>query len=137
MSPGVKSSSRRAPAPDEKLPELVEVAEVDSLTAAMASVDRHWDNLKLCRDVNWESPPSHPDLTPAQVALLLREAFYEVNRTIPPDKFDSQFRRWLSEAEARAAKIEVHLKASNKEEALLQSESLEKSCKQCHAHYRN
>src|SRR5262249_15241787 len=38
-----------APSADEKPPELVEVAEVDSLAAAMAGVDRHWDNVKLCR----------------------------------------------------------------------------------------
>jgi hypothetical protein len=127
----------RAHSPDETLPELVEVAEVDSLTAAMAGVDRHWDSLKLCRDAEWETPPNHPDLAPAQVALLLREAIHEANRTVPADKFDEQFREWLNEAEALAAEIETHLAASNREEAGRRLIALEKSCMQCHAKYRN
>ncbi len=127
----------QAPSPLEQLPELVEVAEVDSLTAAMASVDRHWDDLKACRDANWEPPPNHPDLGPVQVALLLREAIHEASRTIPADRFDEQFRKWLGEAEALAADIEGQLKASNRDEAGRQSHVLEKSCKQCHAKYRN
>jgi protein tyrosine phosphatase (PTP) superfamily phosphohydrolase (DUF442 family) len=127
----------RPPSPDEKLPELVEVAKVDSLTEAMAGVDRHWDNLKLCRDAQWETPQNHPDLSPRQVALLLREAFHEANRTIPPEKFDGQFRNWLREVEDLAAEIETQLKASNLEEAGRQSIVLEKSCKKCHERYRN
>src|SRR5262249_28177097 len=98
-----------APLSEEKSPELVEVAEVDSLTAAMAGAERHWDNVKLCRDAGWTTPAAHPDLTPAQTALLLREAFHEANRTIPADRFDAQFREWLGEAESLATKVEENL----------------------------
>jgi protein tyrosine phosphatase (PTP) superfamily phosphohydrolase (DUF442 family) len=126
-----------APHPDETPPVLVEVAEVDSLTAAMAGVDRHWDNVKLCRDAGWSTPPDHPDLTPVQVALLLREAFHEAKRTVPADRFDGQFRDWLAEAEALAAKIEDNLKAAKSAEASRPFELLDQTCKRCHAKYRN
>ena len=70
------------PPADAELPELVEVAEVGSFTAAMAQVDRAFDNLKLCRDAKWTVPPDHPDLVPAQEALLLQEGLHEAGRNL-------------------------------------------------------
>ena len=125
------------PSADAQFPELVEIAEVGSFAAAMASVDRDWDNLKLCREANWQTPESHPDLAPLQVALLLREALSEARRITPAGRFDEQFRTWLAEAETRAAAIETQLKAANLEEAGRQSRLLDQSCKQCHAKFRN
>jgi protein tyrosine phosphatase (PTP) superfamily phosphohydrolase (DUF442 family) len=127
----------QAPSPDEPPGILLEVAEVDSLTAAMAGVDRHWDDLKLCRDAGWTTPPAHPDLTPAQVALLLREAFHEAGRTTRADRFDEQFREWVAEAEALAARIEDSLKDGKPEEATRRFDVLDQTCKRCHAKYRN
>jgi protein tyrosine phosphatase (PTP) superfamily phosphohydrolase (DUF442 family) len=126
-----------APSPDETSPELVEVAEVDSLTAAMAGVDRQWDNVKLCREAGWTTPPAHPDLTPAQAALLLREAFHEAKRTIPADRFDGQFREWLADAESLASQIEQNLKSAKSAEAARRFDLLDQTCKRCHAKYRN
>jgi protein tyrosine phosphatase (PTP) superfamily phosphohydrolase (DUF442 family) len=127
----------QAPSPDAPLPELVEVADVGTLAAAMAGVDRQWDNLKLCRDSKWESPRDHPDLSPLQEAVLLREALHEAGRTTPADRFDERFRTWLSEAESLAAEIEANLKNSNHREAGRGFELLDQACKRCHAAYRN
>lgn len=125
------------PPPDAELPELVEVAMVESLVAAMASVDRHWDGLKACRDANWQAPQDHPDLSPTQESLLLREALHEAGRTVPDDKFDEKFRQWLEEAETLAMQIEFYLKRSQPDEAEKRVQLLERSCQQCHATYRN
>jgi protein tyrosine phosphatase (PTP) superfamily phosphohydrolase (DUF442 family) len=46
------------PPADEDLPALVSVAEVGSLAAAMAQIDRASDNLKLCQAVDWQAPPA-------------------------------------------------------------------------------
>src|SRR5687767_7758627 len=73
------------PPADAELPELVEVAEVGSFTAAMAQVDRAFDNLKLCREAKWSVPPDHPDLVPAQEALLLQEGLHEAGRNAGED----------------------------------------------------
>jgi protein tyrosine phosphatase (PTP) superfamily phosphohydrolase (DUF442 family) len=122
---------------DTALPELDEVATVTSLVTAMASVDRYWDGVKACRDANWQTPHDHPDLTPAQESLLLREALHEARRMIPDDKFDDAFRSRLDEAESMATRIEFELNGSRHDEAEKQMRLLEESCKQCHAKYRN
>src|SRR5262249_42798824 len=81
----------REPPSEAELRELVEIAEVGSFAAAMAAVDRQWDKIKLCRDSNWETPREHPDLSPVQVALLLREALHEARRRAPDGRFDEPF----------------------------------------------
>lgn len=124
------------PAHDAKLPELVEVAKVGSLAAAMARIDRAYDNLKSCRDARWSTPRGHPDLSPAQEALLLREGFRESARHLSGD-FSDEFKTWLAESESAAQKLEALLKMDNPGGASLQFQAVEKSCKQCHAKYRN
>ncbi len=69
------------PAAEVELPSLVSVADVGSLAAAMAQIDRSSDNLKHCRDAEWQTPKLHPDIVPAQVALLLKEKFHEFDST--------------------------------------------------------
>jgi len=125
------------PATDAAIPELHEVAQVKSLTAAMAGLDRHWDNLKLCRDAGWETPRDHPDLSPAREALLLREALHEARRTAPTDTLDDRFREWLQAAEVLAVRIEEELKEGKPDDASRRIQILEQSCKTCHAKYRN
>lgn len=125
------------PPPETELPELVEIAEVDSLTAAMVQIDRHWDRLKLCRNAGWRPPKKFPDLDAAHEALQLREALHEAARMLAEEKFDGQFREWLAEAERQAGEIEMNLGNSNPAEAERLSRLLQDSCKQCHERYRN
>ena len=126
----------RPPRSGTKLPALVETAEVESLTAAMARVDRHWDNLKLCRDAGWQTPPAHRDLVPAREALLMKETFHEARRTLGPE-YDSQFQSALEAAEQIATEIEAALNSDQRDTLGMRMESLDKSCKQCHVKYRN
>jgi protein tyrosine phosphatase (PTP) superfamily phosphohydrolase (DUF442 family) len=119
-----------------ELPELVEVAEVGSFTAAMAQVDRAFDNLKLCRDVKWTVPPDHPDLVPAQEALLLQEGLHEAARNLG-DEYDEQFKAQLAEAEALAIELRSALQTQDVAAATERSVRIEQSCKQCHTQYRD
>jgi len=125
------------PSPETELPELLETAPVESLAAGMANIDRHWDDLKRCRDAQWQAPNEHPDLSPAQESLQLREAFYEAGRVLPAGRFDGAFRARLQEAESFAAEIETALQQSNHEAARRAISNLERCCKQCHEAYRN
>jgi protein tyrosine phosphatase (PTP) superfamily phosphohydrolase (DUF442 family) len=125
------------PPADAELPELVEVAEVGSFAAAMAQVDRAYDNLKLCRDVQWTVPPDHPDLVPAQESLLLQEGLHEAARNLADDEYDEQFKEWLVEAETLAIDLRAALQANDVTKATEQSVKLEQSCKQCHVKYRD
>jgi cytochrome c556 len=115
---------------------LHEVAEVSSLAAAMAKIDRSYDLLKLCRVVEWSVPSEHPDVVPAQEALQVKEGLHQATRTLSDD-FDEQFKSWLALAESRAEAVEAALRAGAASDATRQFQFLEQSCKQCHSKYRN
>jgi protein tyrosine phosphatase (PTP) superfamily phosphohydrolase (DUF442 family) len=125
------------PASGAALPELTEFAQVESLPAAMASVDRHWDNLKRCQEANWQTPRDPTDLSPAQQALLLRESLHEAGRTAPRERFDGQFREWLDGAESLAAQIEAEIRDARFDDLSRSVQILEEACKTCHVKYRN
>jgi protein tyrosine phosphatase (PTP) superfamily phosphohydrolase (DUF442 family) len=121
-----------------KLPALVEAADVESLTAAMAEIDRAFDELKRSRRAGWGVPAEHPDLVPAAQATLLRERFHESARLLAGDeKRDARFKQRLAEAEAVARKLETALQAGEKLQAEQSYQRLEQRCNECHAAYRN
>lgn len=124
------------PESGQELPVLREIAEVESLAAAMATLDRNFDNLKLCQQAAWGGPADHPDLVPAQEALLVRESLHEAARHMS-SQHDVQFRQWLADAEQTAQALEDALKAGQNEQASERLAALQKNCKQCHAKYRD
>jgi protein tyrosine phosphatase (PTP) superfamily phosphohydrolase (DUF442 family) len=130
------------PSADALLPELVEVAEVDSFPSAMAKLDRHFDNLKLCRQAGWKTPGEHPDLVPALEALLVLEGLRESGRLVGADR-DDRFKAWLVETTALAETLERTLRgeAADAAKAAKAAEQpfqkLNDSCKQCHGRYRD
>ncbi len=126
----------QAPPADAKLPELVESAKIGSLTAAMAGIDRRYDNLKLCQENAWSVPPAHPDMAPAHEALLLKEAFREAARRLPASAPSDQ-RQAFANVEAAAQGLEDAIKAGQAAEATRRLGDLKASCKKCHAKFRN
>lgn len=127
----------RAPGANEELPELREVAEVGSFTSAMARIDRAYDHLKRCRDAEWSTPEDHPDLVPAQEALLLKEGLRESARNLASD-FGEEFKSWLADAEGVAQGLEESLKANDPVQKISrQFQRLEESCRTCHSRYRD
>lgn len=126
-----------SPPPDDAvLPELVEIAEVESFAAAMAKIDRNFDNLKLCQQAGWSVPDDHPDLVAQQEALILKEGLRETARNLVEDS-DARFKTWLSESEALAEQVEIALRQKDPARATMQMKLLEDSCKRCHGKYRN
>lgn len=124
------------PQPGAELPQLVEVAQVESMAAVMAAVSRHFDLLELCDENNWKAPAKHPDVVSAQEVLQIQEQLRESNRLLG-DNYDEQFRTWLGESEAAAKKMGEALKADDKAAVAAHFQALGQSCKQCHAAYRN
>jgi protein tyrosine phosphatase (PTP) superfamily phosphohydrolase (DUF442 family) len=120
---------------DAELPELVEVAEVDSLAAAMAVLDRAWDGVKLCQTAGWKTPPGHADIAPPHQALLVWEGLRESRRTL--DGADETLAEYMDEAMENAALLRQSLDANRPEEASTAYKKLEASCAKCHAAYRN
>jgi len=126
------------PAADEELPKLVEVAEVGSMAAAMAIIDRASDNLKLCEAALWQTPADHPDVAPAQEALLLKEGFHETTRKLSENNdYDEQVLTWIKEAEQTAAKLEAALTEGDMSAANAAFSEVQTQCKQCHSAYRD
>jgi protein tyrosine phosphatase (PTP) superfamily phosphohydrolase (DUF442 family) len=126
-----------APPPaDAALPALVSVANVGSMAAAMALIDRSNDRLKLCAAEDWAPPRDHPDVAPGQEALLLKEGLVEAGRNLS-EGYDSQFLEWMMEAAAAAQRLEAALRQNNKTAATGHFQEVARSCKQCHADYRN
>ncbi len=124
------------PAADAKLPELVTVAPVESLAAAMAKIDRLNDDLKLLQQRRWEPSPDHADLVATQLALLVKEAFHESNRLLG-NEYDAQFGIWLQASEVASTDFETALKSEDFVAAERHFLLLQEQCKRCHKHYRD
>jgi tRNA-Thr(GGU) m(6)t(6)A37 methyltransferase TsaA len=124
------------PAPDAARPELVETARVDSLAAAMAKVDRAFDNLELCREAGWRTPEEHPDLVPALQAFLVREGLNESAAALG-DGYDAGFRAQLAAARESADRLGQAALDGKAARADTHFQALAQSCKQCHGDYRN
>jgi protein tyrosine phosphatase (PTP) superfamily phosphohydrolase (DUF442 family) len=128
----------RRPVEKEELPELVAVAEVGSLAAAMAQIDRASDNLKLCQADDWQTPADHPDISPSQEALLLKEGFHETIRQLAESNDnDEQFLTWMKESEQSATQLEAALKAGDMTAVQSTFGAIQSQCKRCHAEHRN
>ncbi len=126
---------RRPDAP-VRLPELVEVAKVDSLTAAMAGIDRAWDRLEALRRNDWQPPVHHPDVVPSREALLLQEGFHESIRALG-EGADVEMRAGLQEAEQMAEQLRRALRNKELDKAGKLRERLKRSCADCHRIRRN
>lgn len=121
---------------DASLPELVEIAKVESLTTAMASVGRAFDNVKLCGMSDWNTPADHPDLVPAAEARLVQEGLHESLRHCDTAASD-EFRQWLSQSDDLAEQLCQAISARKSADATSAFRALEAKCVECHTKHRN
>ncbi|QDU73925.1 hypothetical protein Pan97_09250 [Bremerella volcania] len=120
-----------------ELPMLVEVAEVESIAAAMAKIDRIYDHLVLCEKAAWKAPPEHADLDPAQQALLMQEGLHETGRLLMDDQYDAKFRQMLTETETLSKKLKLQIEEGQTLEASKTLKAVKASCSACHSDYRD
>lgn len=124
------------PAPDAVLPELHAQAEVDSLAAAMAKLDRHFDNVKLAAAAGWKTPPDHPDVVPQTELLLVQESLTESLRLLTNDQ-PPEFRTLMQESEHQARELLQAVKSNRTEAAAQLLKQLTGGCMKCHQQFRN
>jgi protein tyrosine phosphatase (PTP) superfamily phosphohydrolase (DUF442 family) len=124
------------PAPDEELPELVSVADVGSLAAAMAKIDRARDNLRLFLAADWGVLEDHPDLVATQEARKTKEGFEAALENLAEES-DGQLKTWLGESQSTAEALETATQSQKAGQATKHFEALQEACKTCHADYRN
>jgi len=124
------------PLASEPLPELVEVANVESVASAMAKLDRNFYNIKRSAKAGWRPPPDHPDLSPPAEALLVQEGLHECTRNLN-ESHNEEFHVWLKDSEKLAMELYTAVKADDQVLAGRLLTSLDQSCMRCHAKYRN
>ena len=119
-------------------------AEVSGLVEAMVAIDRRWDRLKAVQKAGWRVPPDRPDLVPATEALLLREAYRELQRDVRAQAKGDTFLGLLHKAESDAKDLHALLGSDATtlgEAALRQADALSKAageaCAGCHKKFRN
>lgn len=126
----------RVPGPEVKLPELQEVAKVDSVAASMAKLDRHFEQVKLVSKAGWKVPAEHPDLIPVTEALLVEEGLRETFRQLDSKQADA-YGGLLQESVVQAGDLTKAVRQGQWEQAGAALMRLEKSCAKCHAEFRN
>ncbi len=126
----------RRPGADVRLPELVEVAAVDSLAAAMAGIDRAWDRLEALRGNGWKPAARHPDVRASREALLLEEGFHESVRALKKRE-GVGLETGLKQAEEMAKQLRSALVNEDLEAAVKLRDRLKRSCSGCHRKHRN
>jgi len=126
----------KTPEPNVQLPELQAQAKVDSLAAAMAKLDRHFDHVKLAAAAGWKTPPHHPDLVPQTELLLLHEGLTESLRLLTSDR-PAEFQKQLRESAQQSQDLLLAVRTGRTEAAEKLLLQLTAGCTKCHHQFRN
>lgn len=120
---------------DEIALQFPETARLPRFVSIMADIGIHLDHLKEVRAAGWAALASQPDIDPPHEALMLREAFVEIQRIGAGASRSVDFRRRSASAEIAAADLEFSIRSNsvNPEPAYRR---LVKSCQSCHSRYR-
>jgi protein tyrosine phosphatase (PTP) superfamily phosphohydrolase (DUF442 family) len=119
-------------------------AAVAGPVAAMVEIDERWSALQAVQAAGWKVPANHPDLVPAQEALLLQEAYREFARLPAIVGKPDEFKTLLRPAETLAGELHAILKSAatapapdERTRADNAMKSLASNCAACHRKYRN
>lgn len=128
----------KSPAVDAALPELVAVAKVGDFEAAMAKLDRTWDEMKLIQEAGFLSTAEHPDLDPHHVALILRESIEASSHMTDPHlAAEALYQEEMERALAGARALEIALNEGRIADAQVPFDVVRRSCKACHIEFRD
>jgi protein tyrosine phosphatase (PTP) superfamily phosphohydrolase (DUF442 family) len=121
---------------DAELPQLVEVAEIEPLVAAMARIGRLHDELKEMQTAQWQPSAEHPDRLPNQVAILLMEELRESGRNLGAG-YGDDFVSMMKDCETAANAMAEQLRAGDNTAADASFKAAQAACSACHKDYRN
>ena|GEM_PF-305402 len=121
-----------------------ETAQVSGLVDAMVDIDHRWDHLKAVRTAGYQVPREHPDIKPANEAVILWEHYREAQRLADGAHHGAQFIERLKAAEIEAKEAERLLRlfaADPKREIRAQLDetfdAMAKTCSACHKTHRD
>ncbi|MFG0263357.1 MAG: hypothetical protein ACF788_13270 [Novipirellula sp. JB048] len=139
------------PPAEAPLPELVSVAEVNSMASLMVVIDQAHEHLRRFDAQGWGTLDRHPDLHPHHEAQLLREGFREALRLrsspqakqpagdIGDGDAGDDRKHWaqMAAAEKEAEQLAAALQQHELAEATRRLQSIGDACAKCHAAYRD
>lgn len=125
-------------------PAFPEIASVSGLVEAMVAIDERWEHLKAVQAAGYTAPKDHPDLNPANEAVILWELYREAGRLPAAAEHGDQFLALLKKAESEAREAESRLRRFESDQSHDLRASIDsafsamgKSCASCHKRYRN
>lgn len=118
------------------------VTEVPPLAKAMVDLEVRFDNLMIASRSNWNVNAAHPDIDAAHEALMLKEHFAELLRTVPRGECSNEFREILRGSHEAASRMEAQLNrrpltAETVSVLSVAMTTLKADCRRCHASYRD
>lgn len=116
------------------LPEAVKPAGVQD---SMVHVDEHMDYLKASQAAKWKASPEFPDVAPPHEAMMMVEAFRELQRLDESKKLGADFLAHAKASEDAAVALKAALDAGAPDKAEAAWGAFRKSCDGCHTTYRN
>jgi protein tyrosine phosphatase (PTP) superfamily phosphohydrolase (DUF442 family) len=119
---------------DNTFPESTEAA---PMSQAMVNIDNRWEHLRDAKVIGWKVSEKHPDIEPAHEALLLQEAYHELNRSPQMHTYPEDFKRMMKEAEKAASDLQKALRAKDNAAAATAFDAVKNSCSDCHKVYRD
>ncbi len=121
-----------------------ETANVSGLVDAMVGVDEHWEHLKAVRAAGYLAPPSHPDIQPANEAVILWEHYREAQRLPETIQHGADMVERFKSAEAEAKEADRLLRlfgsggnADIKVQLDKTFDAMAMSCSACHQAHRD
>lgn len=129
-----KPTKEELDAVDNKFPESVEAA---PMAAAMVNIDNRWEHIRDAKAIEWKVSEKHPDIEPAHEALLLEEAFHELNRSPQTKTYPADFVQMMRDSEKASADLKKAIQAKDNAGAVVAFEAIKKSCSDCHKLYRD
>lgn len=121
-----------------------ETAQVSGLVDAMLGIDERWENLKAVRAAGYRPPTDHPDIKPANEAVILWEHYREAQRLPDSAQHGTNFVERLKIAEDEVKEAERLLRAFATDatpEIRIQLDqafdAIGKTCASCHIAYRD
>lgn len=133
----------QVPGRNVSLPELVESAQVESLAATMAKIDRSFDGLKQIATAGWRPSLEHPEISPSLQCIQLYEMFVEASRTHSQSELGSLLKssaESIRELSEKLKTVELPAKKSDEKGRMAATELLVmvgQQCVQCHKQHRN
>lgn len=118
---------------------LPETSPVSDLASFMVSIDEYYHQLKTLNKNDWSSISSNPDIDSTHSALLLYEAYKELNRArLNEITTNTELLNYFQKSEEKAKRFHDALQKSlSAEETTQLFQSIKKDCRSCHQKYRN